>query len=69
MSDLFPLDAFHITYNEYISDIVNIPSWYAHDDTPAVNEMPALLMRHMSVDMQRTYSRVRIVLLYTWTSL
>ncbi|XP_045162260.2 uncharacterized protein LOC123527069 isoform X2 [Mercenaria mercenaria] len=42
--------------SKYAQDVVNIPSWHKPDSTDPVQ--PALLMRHMSVDMQRTFTRV-----------
>jgi hypothetical protein len=50
----------------FFSDIINIPSWHRQDDTD--NAQPALLMKHMSVDMQRTFTRVCSILIkfLTW---
>ncbi|KAL4221100.1 guanine nucleotide exchange factor 10-like protein [Mactra antiquata] len=41
---------------KYSQDVVNIPSW--HKSESSDSNQPALLMKHMSVDMQRTFTKL-----------
>ena len=47
-----------------LPDVVNIPSWHKQDKMGTEFGQPALMMKHMSIDMQRTFTKVRNMMLY-----